>query len=155
MQASAYMSASRTKIHFSPCRSFFCYSNAFDTKPGRIHLLQQTISKEVDRLVSASPSFKLCHGEGGVSLQLCRGEGRTSLRMCHREVGLDCDCVAERDGLVSDCIMERDTLQKKTKRLLQPTWVISVASSLSSNVHTSRSINQVSNFYTSSAMVIM
>ena len=57
-------------------------------KPGLIHLLQQIISKEVDRLVLASPSFQLCHGEGGVSLQLCRGEGRTSLRMCHREVGL-------------------------------------------------------------------
>ena len=58
-------------------------------KPGLIHLLQrQIISKEVDRLVLASPSFQLCHGEGVVSLQLCRGEGRTGLRMCHREVGL-------------------------------------------------------------------
>ena len=83
-------------------------------KPGLIHLLQQIISKEVDRLVLASPSFQLCHRGGGVSLQLCRGEGRTSLRMCHREVGLDCDCVAERDGLVSaDCVMERDTQQKR------------------------------------------
>ena len=88
MQASAYMSA------FSPCFSFFCYSNAYNMKPGLIHLLQQIISKEVDRqLVLASPSFQLCHREGGVSLQLCRGEGRISLRMCHREVGLDYDCV--------------------------------------------------------------
>ena len=109
MQASAYMGASRTKKkHFSPCFSFFCYSNTCNMKPGLIHLLQRIISKEVDRLVLASPSIQQCHGEGGVSLQLCRGEGRISLWMCHREVGLDCDCFAERDGLVSDCVMERD-----------------------------------------------
>ena len=56
-------------------------------KPGLIHLLQQIISKEVDRLVLASPSFQLCHGELGR--------------------GLVSNCVVERDGLVSGCVTER------------------------------------------------